>query len=176
MDVYYAKTLETLLIVFLYVLLRFFTARIIGKTIKEKLFHPSRSKIIKRAIISLLSIIALIIILAIWGVRQAQLAFYLGSILTVIGVAMFAQWSLLSNITSSIIMFFYNNVRIDDTVTILETKDYEITGQVEKIGLFFTVIYIRETDETISMPNNIFILKTIKKINPDLEKAPILKD
>ncbi len=172
METHYAQLLETSITVIVYVLLRFIIGRIIAKTIRKRLFHHSRSKIIKTAINVLLTVLLVAVILAIWGVKQTQLAFYLGSILTVIGVAMFAQWSLLSNITSSIIMFFYHNVRIDDTVTILETKDYELTGKIEKIGLFFTVIVIEQTGEIISMPNNIFILKTIKKVNPDDEVEP----
>lgn len=48
----------------------------------------------------------------------------------------------------------------------METKDYEIRGEVLNIGLFFTKIKLNDTDDEITMPNNIFILKTVRKINP----------
>ena len=50
---------------------------------------------------------------------------FLGSVLTVVGVAFFAQWSLLSNITSSIIIFFNHPVKLNDSIVILEGKDYD---------------------------------------------------
>ena len=55
--------------------------------------------------------VCLIILLIIWGVKQSELAVFVGSVLTVVGVAMFAQWSILSNITSSIVLFFNHSVK-----------------------------------------------------------------
>jgi small-conductance mechanosensitive channel len=95
-------------------------------------------------------------------VNQSALAAYIGSILTVVGLAFFAQWSILSNITSSIIIFFNHSVKIGDHITILEGKEYEIEGRVSDIGLFFVTLKTEDNKE-ISLPNNIFIQKTIKK-------------
>lgn len=101
------------------------------------------------------------------GVKQADLAVFVGSVLTVIGVAMFAQWSILSNITASIVLFFNHSIRIDDTIAIMETKDYEIQGKITDIGLFFVTIERSNTSEEITLPNNIFLQKTIRKIKPE---------
>ncbi|PWJ38574.1 mechanosensitive ion channel domain-containing protein [Sediminitomix flava] len=98
----------------------------------------------------------------IWGVDQSELVVFLGSVLTIIGVAFFAQWSLLSNITSSIILFFSHPIRLNDSITILEGKEYELEGKVIDIGLFFVTVLTDEGDEII-LPNNIFIQKSIKK-------------
>jgi small-conductance mechanosensitive channel len=57
----------------------------------------------------------------------------------VIGIALFAQWSILSNITSSIIIFFNHSVKLEDTITIID-KDYEVEGRVSDIGLFFVIL------------------------------------
>jgi len=103
--------------------------------------------------------------MVIWGVKQSEIAVFIGSILTIIGVAFFAQWSLLSNITSSIIIFFGHSVKIGDAISIMESKDYEIRGEVLNIGLFFTKIKLVDSEDKITLPNNIFILKTIRKIN-----------
>ena len=101
----------------------------------------------------------------IWGVKQSELAVFVGSILTIVGVAFFAQWSLLSNITSSIFLFFGHSIKIGDSITIMETKDYEIRGEILNIGLFFTKIKLIDSDDEITLPNNIFITKTIRKVN-----------
>jgi small-conductance mechanosensitive channel len=106
--------------------------------------------------------ISLSLILTIWGVKQADLAVYIGSILTVVGVAFFAQWSILSNITSSIIIFFNHSVKLDDLIIIMEAKDYEIEGKVSNVGLFFVTMKT-EGGQEITIPNNIFIQKMIRK-------------
>lgn len=42
----------------------------------------------------------------------------------------------------------------------------KLEGEVLNIGLFFTKIKLEDTDDEITLPNNIFIIKTIRKINP----------
>jgi small-conductance mechanosensitive channel len=44
----------------------------------------------------------------------------------------------------------------------MEGKEYEIEGRVSNIGLFFVTLKTNENKE-ISLPNNIFIQKMIKK-------------
>ncbi|PTM05570.1 MAG: hypothetical protein DA405_03440 [Bacteroidetes bacterium] len=71
------------------------------------------------------------------------------------GVAFFAQWSILSNITSSEIIFFSHPVRIDDVVITM-------AGKVMDIVLFFVTLKTAEGQE-ITLPNNIFMQKMVKK-------------
>lgn len=73
---------------------------------------------------------------------------------------MFAQWSILSNITAGIILFFNHSVRLDDTITVID-KDYEVQGRISDIGLFFVILKTKEGDQ-VSIPNNVFIQKMIK--------------
>jgi len=72
-----------------------------------------------------------------------------------VGVAFFAQWSILSNITSSEIIFFSHPVRIDDVVITM-------AGKVMDIVLFFVTLKTAEGQE-ITLPNNIFMQKMVKK-------------
>ncbi len=69
-----------------------------------------------------------------------------------------------SNIPSSIVLSFNHSVKIGDQITIVESKDYEIKGEVMDIVLFFTKLKMTETEEEINLPKNVFITKTIKKI------------
>ena len=173
MELYYTRIIESLVVVTLYVLIQLVTHKFINRTITDKLVQRSRSQLIKRAINFLTLTVCLIILLIIWGVKHSELAVFVGSVLTVVGVAMFAQWSILSNITSSIVIFFNHSVKIGDSIGIMETKDYEIRGEVMNIGLFFVTIQMIDTKEEITLPNNIFIQKTIKKLN---ENSRAVKD
>jgi small-conductance mechanosensitive channel len=96
-------------------------------------------------------------------VKQSELAVFIGSVLAVIGIALFAQWSILSNITSGIIIFFIHPVKLDDTIAVID-KDYNIEGRVSDIGVF--LVLLKTTDgEQITIPNNVFIQKMVKKRN-----------
>jgi len=165
MEVYYTKIIESVVVITVFIAIRIILNKLINKTISDKLIQKSRSQLIKKSINFITSIICLFILLIILGVEQSELTVFVGSVLTIVGVAMFAQWSLLSNITSSIIIFFNHSVKIGDAIIIMETKDYEIRGEVLDIGLFFTSIKMSETGEEITLPNNIFIQKTIRKTN-----------
>lgn len=116
----------------------------------------------------------MIITLLIWGVKQSDVAVFAGSVLTVVGIAFFAQWSILSNVTSSIIIFFNFPIKLNDFILILEGKDYEIEGKVIDIGLFFVTLETKDSAR-ITLPNNVFITKTIKTIsnkpNKELTKS-----
>lgn len=163
MDVNYLKIIETFVILIVYLLVRRITNRLVDKNLTTRIIQESRGKIIKKAINLILITICVSMLLIIWGVNQSDLAAYVGSILTVVGVAFFAQWSILSNITASVIIFFTHSVRIDDMVVIMEGKDYEVSGKVIDIGLFFVTLLSEEGQE-ISLPNNIFIQKMVKKV------------
>jgi small-conductance mechanosensitive channel len=164
MEIYYTKIIESIVVVIIFLVIRIIINQLINKTIVDKIIQKSRIQLIKKAVNSINLLICFIIILIIWGVKQSELAVFVGSILTIVGVAFFAQWSLLSNVTSSIILFFGHSVKVGDAISIMETKDYEIRGEISNIGLFFTRIKLNDTEDEITLPNNIFIQKTVRKI------------
>jgi small-conductance mechanosensitive channel len=161
MDSTQLKIIETAAVIIGFVLLLIVTAKLVDKTVNNSLVKKARGKIIKKAINLINLSVCFIIILIIWGVDQSELAVFVGSVVTVLGIAMFAQWSILSNITSSIIIFFNHPVKLDDTITIID-KDYETEGRVSDIGVFFIILKTKE-GEQITIPSNVFIQKMIKK-------------
>lgn len=176
MEIYYIKILESVVTLILLMVVRIATTKLVNKTIVTKVIQPSRGRLIRSAINAVTLLIFFIILMVIWGVNQSELAVFVGSALTIVGAAFFAQWSLLSNITSSIILFFGHSVKIGDAIAIMEAKEYEIRGEVLNIGLFFTKIRLNETHDEITMPNSVFIIKTVRKVSslPDEPKDKTL--
>lgn len=160
MDAPNLKIIESLIAVVVYVVLRLIANKFIDKTVANSFMQKTRGKIIKKAVNLVLLLTIATFILIVWGVDQTELAFFMGSVLTVIGIALFAQWSILSNITSGIIIFFYHSIRLDDIITVID-KDYQIEGRVSDISLFFVILKTAE-GEKVSIPNNVFIQKMIK--------------
>jgi small-conductance mechanosensitive channel len=107
-------------------------------------------------LINILSIIALTII---WGVNAKDIFIAVSSTVTIIGVAMVAQWSILSNITAGVILFFSFPFKIGDSIRIHD-KDFPIIGEIEDIGAFHVVIKTTEGEEVI-YPNNLLFQKGI---------------
>lgn len=142
----------------------FFTRLFITQSLKKiqlKFGFQQVRIVVTNKIISILIYVSTIVIVAFtWGVDEEQLLIYVSSFLTILGIAFFAQWSILSNITAGIILFINYPVKIGDTITILE-KDNNITGEIRDIGAFF--ITLRTPDkELITMPNSVILQKNIK--------------
>lgn len=107
----------------------------------------------------LLNILFLFTVAVIWGVQPDNILIGLSSIFAVIGVAFFAQWSLLSNITAGIIMFFSAPFRVGDRIRIVD-KDIPIVAVIENIQTFYTHIRTEE-GELIVIPNSLFLQKIV---------------
>jgi small-conductance mechanosensitive channel len=110
----------------------------------------------------LLNILAIITLTLIWGVQTKDIFLVLSSITTVVGVAMVAQWSILSNITSGIILFFAFPFKIGDII-LIHDKDYPEEGQIEDIGAFHVTMRSKD-GEIVIFPNNLFFQKGISII------------
>jgi len=160
MDVPELKIIGTAVALVVYAILRAVAAKFIDKTVATGSMQRTRGKIVKKAVNLVLLMLLFTIVSILWGVEKGELAIFIGSVLTVIGIALFAQWSILSNITAGIILFFNHSVKLDDTIAIID-KDFNVQGRVSDIGLFF-VILKTENGEKVSVPNNVFIQKMIR--------------
>lgn len=129
-----------------------------------KSIEINRRKIIFNLSYLIIYIIAGTFLAAIWGVDEKRLTVFISSILAVLGVGFFAQWSILSNLTASVILFFNHPVRIGDRVHILD-KDFNLTGVLVDITGFY--FFIR-TDEgqNITLPNSLVMQKGIEILEP----------
>ena len=104
--------------------------------------------------------IALTLLSVIWGVNLKDFAVFVASILAVLGVAFVAQWSILSNITASVILFFSHPLRLGDRVRILD-KDFDWTGIVVDISAFY--LYMRtDGGRNVTIPTNLVMQKGIE--------------
>ena len=99
----------------------------------------------------------------VWNVSFKGLSIYFASIFTVIGVAFFAQWSILSNVTASIILFFNYSYKIGNKIKVIDGEN-SVTGTVMDIDLFQLRIKV-ESGEIVSYPNNLIIQKPSMLLN-----------
>lgn len=117
-----------------------------------------RIKQIRRIFYIFLNILFIVTVFIIW-IGKNNLVGVLTSVFAILGVALFAQWSIISNITAGLIMFFSAPFRVGDHIRIID-KDVPIEAIIEKIETFYT--HIRTPDnELIVIPNNLFLQKMV---------------
>jgi len=155
------QIIESVVILIVYLVLKLISNRYIDKIVANNVSVKTRGKIVRKAINVTLMSFFLLIVLSIFGIDQSELLVFIGSVLTVIGIALFAQWSILSNITSGIIIFFNHTIKLEDTIKIMD-KEYDVEGVISDIGLFFVILKTKD-DEQVSIPNSVFLNKMIKK-------------
>ena len=154
------KIIESLIIIIIGVFLKVMITNSLRKIRIKFGFQKTRVTIINRVITFILYATAIVIIAFIWGVDEKQLLVYISSFLTILGIAFFAQWSILSNITAGLILYINYPVKIGDSITVLE-KDNNVSGEIKDIGAFFITLKTKE-GELITMPNAMILQKNIR--------------
>lgn len=153
------QIIETIIIFIGYIATHFITKVLINNSLKSTYVERGRRKIIVKAI-QLFSLITLIILLsAVWGLEQNKIAVFVGTIFTALGIAFFAQWSLLSNVTASIILFFNHPMKIGDRINVSE-KDFALEGEVIDLTFFFVHLKTK-SGEKVTIPNSVLLQKSV---------------
>jgi len=158
------EVIASIILLALVLFLRVIVAKLIRRYAKLSSIMEHRTNLVIKYIHLLINILALLGFIVIWGVQKKDILFTLSSVTTVVGVAMFAQWSILSNITSGIILFFFFPFRIGDIIRVHD-KDFPVQAEIEDIKAFH--IYLKtEEGERITYPNNLLLQKGISIIKP----------
>ena len=111
----------------------------------------------------------LVVMCLILGLGYSEISVFLSSIFAVVGVALFAQWSILSNITASMIIFFGFPYRVNDRIKILD-KDDDMSGIIVEISMFHVILQ-RPDGNLITYPNTMILQKAVLKIDYPIVEA-----
>lgn len=111
----------------------------------------------------ILGIISLILMLFIWGFNFKILFAFSTGLIAITGVALFANWSILSNITSFFILLIHTSYKSGNFIRIIDTDNY-LEGKILEIKLFNTKL-LSDDGEIIIYPNNLLITRPII-VNP----------
>ncbi|MCC5451027.1 mechanosensitive ion channel family protein [Rheinheimera sp. UJ51] len=116
----------------------------------------------KRALVVfhiLLLLVLLVMLSIVWGVDIRGLLVLASSIIAVAGVALFASWSLISNVTAFFILLGQKDFAEGSKVRIIDGNN-ALEGDIAEIHLFNTVL--KTTDnERIIYPNNLIISRPV---------------
>jgi len=144
-----------------YIAFRLFK-RMIIRIARKKEVPTERVFYIQKVFEVLFALAGLVAIAFIWSVDFKGFSVFASSIFAIVGVALFAQWSILSNVTASIIIFFNFPARVGDTIRIID-GDNSVEGKIREISLFQTELNDQDGN-LIIYPNNLLLQKPVIKI------------
>jgi small-conductance mechanosensitive channel len=165
-----AHIIITAILIIIYPAARLIINKLLFSYAKLVSFKERRTHLIKKILNFILGVTLVVVIIITWGVQPKNIFLALSSVFAVIGVALFAQWSLLSNISAGLILFFSLKLKIGDRIRLLD-KDFPIIAEVEDVKTFYTHL-CGEDNEKYVFPNNILLQKGISVISEKIGNEP----
>ena len=159
MEIIENQLLLTFGILIVTVIIKLLSRKSVNRFLNRFDFDTKRKRIVHRIINLFLFIFVTVSLISIWNIDKKDLIVFLTSVVTVLGIAFFAQWSILANITSSLILFFNHPLKIGQSIRVLD-KEYDVEGKLVDISFFF--MYIRNAEGyLITIPTSVALQKTM---------------
>lgn len=153
----------TATIIFSLIVLRWLFRKAAYGIARRREVNIQRTVLMVRYVNTMATFLVLFAILLIWGVEPSQVGVMFSSVFAVIGIGLFAIWSLLSNVTAGVILYFYYPFKIGDKIKILD-KDFPVEAAVIEDIKAFQIHLRTDQGELITYPNNLILQKSISKI------------
>ena len=151
-------------IILFFLVMRMLLAGFVRRFARNSDFLDHRTGLVLKHV-SLLTLTLIILSLAIvWGFEFKDLGILMSSVFALIGVGFIAQWSILSNITSGLIMFFTFPYKIGDYI-IIHDKEFAKEGIITDIKSFHVILTTKE-NEIVTYPNTLMLQKGVTVIKP----------
>ena len=154
----YYKWFITVLVLVFYPMLRRIPAKIFLRGMKAGI-SPHRKQRARLLLNTITSIILICLLLMLWGIELRGLLVVGSSMFALLGVALFAGWSLLSNLTSFLILFTQNDCRVGRWVRVVDGANF-LEGEITEMG--FMNVQLRSLDgDLVLYPNNLFMTRPV---------------
>ena len=158
---YKNELLATAILVVVLLILKFVFTKAIRRVGRLSDIVEARTLLITKYVSILLSIVGFGLLTFIWNIKFRDVGIAFASVFTIIGVALFASWSILSNITAGVVLFFSFPFKIGDRVKIM---DKDIEGEepylIEDIRAFHVSLR-KDNGELLVYPNNLMMQKAV---------------
>ncbi|WP_353778619.1 mechanosensitive ion channel domain-containing protein [Winogradskyella sp. 3972H.M.0a.05] len=162
---YRSEIINTIIVFGVLFIIQLFVRLLIRRSASQKGKNIGRIRLIGRYVTVTFLLIALLIEAFVLGLKMEDLIVVFSSVFAVLGITLFAGWSILSNVTSGIVMFFSFPYKVGDKIQIHD-KDYEVTGIIEDIRSF--QLHVRKDNgELVTYPNNLLLQKAVSLLEKD---------
>lgn len=162
---YQTEIISSIILVLVLFIIRKVIVVTVKKIGKRSGTSEVRAILIGRYITVALIALAFLIEAFILGANTGDITLLFSSVFAVIGIGLFAIWSILSNITSGVIMFFSFPYKVGDKIKIHD-KDHPMEAIIEDIRAF--QLHLREDNgDLVTYPNNLMLQKAVTLVKKD---------
>ena len=140
---------------------------VVATRLKDEAYQQAR---IALTVLSIL--IAAALVLFIWGFDFRSLLALSAGLIALTGAALFASWSILSNVTCFFLLLLNPSFQRGNVIRVFDADNF-IEGTIAEINLFNTRL-ITEDRQTVIYPNNLLLARPII-INPRARFASVGK-
>lgn len=164
-ETYKYELIGSIILLIILIIIRMIARTVIKKIGKKAGINQARTQLISRYATVSLFLVWVLIETLIFGAQFNEIALVFSSVFAVIGIGLFAIWSILSNITSGIIMFFNFPYKVGDKIFIHD-KDFPIEAIIEDIAAF--QLHLRlDNGDLVTYPNNLILQKPVTLLKKD---------
>jgi small-conductance mechanosensitive channel len=173
---YQKELVGTVVCILILLISRFTSIKAIRKVGKLRDIHEARTRLIIKYVSVGHTILLVGVLIFVWGVNVKELGLVFSSVFAILGVALFANWSILSNITAGVILFFSFPFKIGDRIRILDKEVPDEAVIIDIKAFYFHMI--NDHGEQLTYPNNLLLQKGVvlieKQVHLDEDGTGIL--
>ncbi len=136
---------------------------IVRRYTRSSRLKPNSLEKARISIRTVTNIISIVLILFVWGFDFNGLMTMSVGLIALLGVSLFASWSILSNVTAFFVLVFHESYKRGNFIRVIAGDNY-LEGYISEINLFNTKL-ITEEKEVIVYPN-IQLISNPALINP----------
>ncbi len=165
LSTFQTELIYTAILIIVLIIIRFLFKISIKKIGRKSGINQARISLINRYVTVTLLLLAILIESFILGAEPNDIALVFSSVFAILGIALFAIWSILSNVTSGVIMFFSFPYKVGDKIQIHD-KDFPVEAIIEDIRAF--QIHLRlDNGDLVTYPNNLILQKAVTLLKKD---------
>ncbi|MET7030361.1 mechanosensitive ion channel family protein [Sediminicola luteus] len=173
---YQRELVGTVVCILILLISRFISIKAIRKVGKLRDIHEARTRLIIKYVSVGHTILLVSVLIFVWGINVKDLGLVFSSVFAILGVALFANWSILSNITAGVILFFSFPFKIGDRIRILDKEVPDEAVIIDIKAFYFHMI--NDHGEQLTYPNNLLLQKGVvlieKQVHLDEDGTGIL--
>ncbi|OEJ98531.1 mechanosensitive ion channel protein MscS [Flavivirga aquatica] len=164
-DTYKNELIISAIVLFSFLLIKLITTFAITRIAKKNGIITPRIRLMRKYISVTLILIVILIETFVFGAGFKELAVVFSSVFAILGIALFAVWSILSNVTSGVIMFFSFPYKVGDKVKIHD-KDIPTEAIIEDIRAFQLNLRL-DNGDLVTYPNNLMLQRAVTLVEKD---------
>lgn len=159
MEKYNSEILQSVITLGVLIVIRIIVYYMVKRFSERKNKVAKRANLIMKYVDFTLITIGILTGVLIWSIEARDIGWVASSIFAVIGIGFFAQWSVLSNLTSGVIIFFTFPYKIGDRIKIHDVE-FPIIATIEDIKAFH-INLLTDDGGLHTYPNNLLLQKGV---------------